>query len=382
MRDFHTAYQEAKSLPSSALHDEMRNGSGNIPEFIVMAELDSRAAIQGGGKRPKITVRDEMMMGLPPPQMEPQMPTNGFSDGGLISYYNRFLGMDELGKPHDIAEQITNALNLQANNQPDPQAPAGLQSLTQESGKTALNMPEPGEELKKPVRFASGGVVGGQVKYTKEELDLLAQAMASEAGNQKKEGLYGVGYNILNRVGSDKYPNTIKEVVLQRGQYSAFNDVTGYNNGKGANSSGRKYSPAQYKAAEDVAYGRVENPIGSATNYYNPALASPSWGPGMKNQTRIGDHVFGTASGGGPRQHATHLPRSRPPQETTTRTEMVNLTSESEDKKLLTVLTQMAAAKRETLLPKADLRMARADEYSEENRDELDELIARYGGNV
>lgn len=384
MRDLNAAQQEVRSLPREALEKELRAGSGNIPEFIVMAELDSRASMQGNARRPKITVRDEMMMGLPPPQQGVQPPTNGFAAGGLVgSYLNPYLGQDEFGKQLDAAARLTEMQNLRAKNQPELEAPSGLQSLTKDFGMTALNMPEPAPGLREPVRFASGGVVGGQAKYTREELDLLAQAMASEAGNQSKEGLYGVGYNILNRVGNDKYPDSLKGVILQDGQYSAFNDITGYAGGEGANPSGRKYTDAQYRAAEDVAYGRVENPIGDATNYYNPALASPSWGPGMSNKVTIGDHVFGTA-GSGSAQTASYLPRPRPTSGatngTTNGTEMVNLTSEPEDNGLATILASMAEKKRKAL-PKRDLRMQRAT-YSDDDKEGLRRLIESYGSNV
>lgn len=52
------------------------------------------------------------------------------------------------------------------------------------------------------------------------ELELLAQLVEAEAGNQNFEGKCLVVDVILNRVESDEFPNTISEVIFQEGQFS------------------------------------------------------------------------------------------------------------------------------------------------------------------
>ena len=52
------------------------------------------------------------------------------------------------------------------------------------------------------------------------ELELLAQLVEAEAGNQDFEGKCLVVDVILNRVESDEFPNTISEVIFQEGQFS------------------------------------------------------------------------------------------------------------------------------------------------------------------
>ena len=52
------------------------------------------------------------------------------------------------------------------------------------------------------------------------ELELLAQLVHAEAGNQPMEGKYLVAEVVLNRVESDEFPDTISEVIFQDGQFS------------------------------------------------------------------------------------------------------------------------------------------------------------------
>ncbi len=58
-------------------------------------------------------------------------------------------------------------------------------------------------------------------KYTNEELDLLARVIWCEAGSDwlTDEHQKAVASVVVNRVNDDRFPNTIKEVVYQPGQY-------------------------------------------------------------------------------------------------------------------------------------------------------------------
>ena len=55
---------------------------------------------------------------------------------------------------------------------------------------------------------------------TDEEIRLLSALIYCEAGNQSREGKVAVGNVVLNRIRSGKFPNTMKEVIYQRGQFS------------------------------------------------------------------------------------------------------------------------------------------------------------------
>lgn len=56
---------------------------------------------------------------------------------------------------------------------------------------------------------------GGYV-LADEDLDILMRIVESEAGNQDVEGRLLVANVVLNRVASEKFPDTVKEVVFQK----------------------------------------------------------------------------------------------------------------------------------------------------------------------
>ena len=64
--------------------------------------------------------------------------------------------------------------------------------------------------------------------YTKEELYIMAHLLAGECQGYPDEEQLKVGSVVLNRVKSVRYPNTIKEVVFQKGQYSCTYDGNYY----------------------------------------------------------------------------------------------------------------------------------------------------------
>ena len=58
-------------------------------------------------------------------------------------------------------------------------------------------------------------------KYTDEELDLLSRVVYAEAGSNwlTDEHQKAVASVVINRKNDNRFPNTIKEVVYQKGQY-------------------------------------------------------------------------------------------------------------------------------------------------------------------
>lgn len=57
-------------------------------------------------------------------------------------------------------------------------------------------------------------------KYTKAELRLMASIINCEAGGESYQGQVAVGIVVMNRVKSKLFPNSIKKVIYQRGQFS------------------------------------------------------------------------------------------------------------------------------------------------------------------
>ena len=59
-----------------------------------------------------------------------------------------------------------------------------------------------------------------------QDIELLAHLIMGEAGDSRisDEHLYYVGSVALNRVADDDFPNTLKEVIYQKGQYACTDD--------------------------------------------------------------------------------------------------------------------------------------------------------------
>ena len=124
-----------------------------------------------------------------------------------------------------------------------------------------------------------------------------------EAGGESPLGQRAVGSVIANRVASPQYSGDWRDVMLQPRQFSVWNDVTGELGGRGSNTAWQGPIPPEISAmAADIIAGNYEDPTGGALNYANPAHSDPSnlgWINNMSGQTRIGNHLFGTAGGGG-----------------------------------------------------------------------------------
>lgn len=104
------------------------------------------------------------------------------------------------------------------------------------------------------VQVILAGAESAALNYTQEELDLMAAIIECEAGGECYEGKIAVGAVIMNRINSDRFPNTLEEVVYQKGQFSPAAS------GKLANVLARGAREDCYDAARAVFAG--ENTIG------------------------------------------------------------------------------------------------------------------------
>ena len=77
--------------------------------------------------------------------------------------------------------------------------------------------------MKKAIMAAiAGAILIGSPAYADYDNDLwyLSRVIQAESGYCSQEMQEGVGSVVLNRVASDRFPNTIQEVIEQPGQYS------------------------------------------------------------------------------------------------------------------------------------------------------------------
>ena len=69
------------------------------------------------------------------------------------------------------------------------------------------------------ILFVCGGVEADAHEYNPADIVLIGKVVQHEAGNQSDLGKRLVCDTILNRVESERFPNTVYEVINQPGQY-------------------------------------------------------------------------------------------------------------------------------------------------------------------
>lgn len=119
------------------------------------------------------------------------------------------------------------------------------------------------------------------VKAYEENLLLLAKIITIEAGYEPYEGQLAVGNVIMNRVNSDRFPGTVRDVIYQPGQFPPAL------NGK---LDGVEPGELALKAAEAALEG--ENIVEGALYFYNPKTTSGKFWTSRTLIKEIGNHRF------------------------------------------------------------------------------------------
>lgn len=117
--------------------------------------------------------------------------------------------------------------------------------------------------------------------YQSDDLDLLARIVNAEAKGESYAGKVAVAKVILNRAASPMFPNTIREVVYESGQFQPVANGS-INNEASAEST---------QAAKEVLETYTGNPNG-ALYFYNPKSTSDSW---IRTRTvvgKVGNQIF------------------------------------------------------------------------------------------
>lgn len=121
------------------------------------------------------------------------------------------------------------------------------------------------------------------IPYTPEEIHLVAKMVFAEAKGEPYEGQVAVAKVIFNRVNSHLYPNTVKEVLYQKGQFGPI-----------ASGAFQKAKPTelQYKAVMQAINGGLDG----ALFFFNPKTSKDSSVRWFRENTRyiktIGNHEF------------------------------------------------------------------------------------------
>ena len=120
-----------------------------------------------------------------------------------------------------------------------------------------------------------------RLEVSRSEIIQLARIIHGEARGESFKGKVAVGAVILNRVKSNMFPDNIRGVILQKGQFSCL--IDGQANLYPAQSSinAAKAALAGYDPTYDSSY------------FYNPEVATNlSWIKNRPVVVRIGDHLF------------------------------------------------------------------------------------------
>ena len=132
----------------------------------------------------------------------------------------------------------------------------------------------------KPIKNRSSQA-SRQGKTLSKDIELLARIIQAEAIGECYQGKLAVGEVVLNRVKSDKFPNTIKEVLFQHNQFCGVN-------------SGlfkQEIDSDSLKAAYEVYAGT--NITGGGLFFLNKNKSKQTgWFDTLTFTIRIGDHWF------------------------------------------------------------------------------------------
>ena len=171
--------------------------------------------------------------------------TAGFAQRAELFYPSRadeMIVLETLGQAQDVL--------LEGN----LSGPAACRQLLASSGTVT----EAGESVAAKEVFAAAKAsanVREGAEYSDSTLKLLASIIFCEAGNQPYEGQVAVGAVVMNRVRSDAFPDTVREVIYQKGQFTPAG--SGWLDRVVASEG---YTDSALQAAKDALAGA--NPIG------------------------------------------------------------------------------------------------------------------------
>ncbi|MCL7745600.1 cell wall hydrolase [Halalkalibacter alkaliphilus] len=116
---------------------------------------------------------------------------------------------------------------------------------------------------------------------SEKELDLLARIVRAEAQTEPFEGKVAVADVVLNRLESPQFPDTIKEVIYEPGQFEPV-------------MNGQVDQPADEESIEavDAALSDMRNITEDSLFFYNPAIATNRWLDTRETTVVIGQHEF------------------------------------------------------------------------------------------
>ena len=119
--------------------------------------------------------------------------------------------------------------------------------------------------------------INTMVAQVDPETNLIAHMVQAEAGNQCEEGMRLVIDCVLNRVGSEYFPDTATDVILAPGQFAVVE-----------NGAIQKAQPT------DEIYDLIRQELNERTNYDVIYFTAGGYNPSGEPWAQVGDHYFST----------------------------------------------------------------------------------------
>ncbi|MCE7792912.1 cell wall hydrolase [Salipaludibacillus sp. CUR1] len=119
-----------------------------------------------------------------------------------------------------------------------------------------------------------------RIELSASERDLLERLVHAETRGQDYEGKVAVAEVVFNRVDSDDFPDTVRDVIMQNRQFSPVA------NGAINNNPSSKTKEAVQDAVEGT------NLVDDALFFWNPDIATSRWLESMTVVRTIDDHEF------------------------------------------------------------------------------------------
>jgi spore germination cell wall hydrolase CwlJ-like protein len=121
------------------------------------------------------------------------------------------------------------------------------------------------------------------VAVTNSQLECLIKVMNHEAGGESARGQKAVGYVVMNRSKSSRFPSTVCGVVYQRSQFT--------NISRSHSIPTNKYNQLKAIALDIISsYSSINDPTHGSL-YFHAASILPNWG-NLIRTVRIGAQIF------------------------------------------------------------------------------------------
>lgn len=119
--------------------------------------------------------------------------------------------------------------------------------------------------------------INATVAQVNPDINLMARMVQAEAGGQCEEGQRLVIDCVLNRVGSEYFPDTATDVILAPGQFAVVE-----------NGAIQKAQPT------DEIYDLIRQELNERTNYDVIYFTAGGYNPSGEPWAQVGDHYFST----------------------------------------------------------------------------------------